>query len=216
MEFGASGLLRGRIEADHRADLFLSADMAHPRALLKSGLAVTVAPLLTNRLCLLTRRELATGVSDPASLLLDPSLSVGMSTPGNDPSGDYALELFRRIETTRTGAFAALVEKALRLTGAPGLPPAPAGRNIYGWLMETEKADIFVTYRTNATRAMAEVEGLAIIDLPAPLAVDAHYGLAQLAGAGPSAKAFHSYLSSAEATAHFNRFGFIGIKGEQA
>ncbi|NUP87564.1 MAG: substrate-binding domain-containing protein [Burkholderiaceae bacterium] len=88
--------------------------------------------------------------------LLDGNVRVGISTPRADPSGDDAFQMFERIESSGTaaaGSAAALEAKAPQLTGGPGSPQPPAGRRIYGMLVDKGKADIFITYCTNATEA---------------------------------------------------------------
>ena len=49
--FGASGLLRERLEGGERGDVFASADMDHPRRLAVQGRAGTVTVFTRNRLC---------------------------------------------------------------------------------------------------------------------------------------------------------------------
>ena len=49
--FGASGLLRERIEKGERAEVFASADLRHPQALSKAGRASTPVVFTRNRLC---------------------------------------------------------------------------------------------------------------------------------------------------------------------
>src|SRR3977135_1517376 len=106
-----------------RAEVFASANMEHPQALAaaagKSGPVVLFA---RNRLCALVGPGLAV---EPATLLdrmLDPNVKLGTSTPRADPSGDYAWEMFRRSEKLKPGAFGALEQKALQLTGGPNAP----------------------------------------------------------------------------------------------
>ena len=85
--------------------------------------------------------------------MLDPGVKLGTSTPKADPSGDYAWEVFRKADKLKPGAFATLEKKALQLTGGPAAPPPPAGRSVYGWHVAEGKADIFLTYCTNALAA---------------------------------------------------------------
>jgi hypothetical protein len=59
--------------------------------------------------------------------MLSGDVRVGTSTPGANPSGDYAWALFDRAEAVRPGAASALRTKALQLTaprqrGASGGP----------------------------------------------------------------------------------------------
>jgi molybdate transport system substrate-binding protein len=98
---------------------------------------------------------------------------VGTSTPKADPSGDYAWELFQKADKIKPGSFATLSGKALQLTGGPDSAKAPEGRNQYGWVMAEQKADIFLTYCTNAVLAQKEVQALKIIRIPEALSVGA-------------------------------------------
>ena len=43
----------------------------------------------------------------------------------------------------------------MQLTGGPDSDPAPEGRNTYAWVMESDRADLFLTYCTNAVLAGA-------------------------------------------------------------
>lgn len=112
----------------------------------------------------------AAGVEvDSASLLqvmLGDDIRVGTSTPKADPSGDYAFQVFEKAGALVDGATEKLKAKALKLTGGKDSEKAPEGRNTYGWVMESDKADIFLTYCTNALLARGEVPDLAIVQLP--------------------------------------------------
>jgi len=209
-EFGASGLLRHRLEAGETADLFASADMAHPQALTAAGLAGPVRRFARNRLCALVQPHVDIAADDAEFLdiLLDPAVRVGTSTPVADPSGDYAWALFRRAEAIRPGAFTSLDAKALKLTGGAATEKAPAGRNQYAWLMGTLQADVFLTYRTNAVLAQQELESLRIMDVPASLAVEAEYGLTVLAGAPPSGRVLADHILGSRGQALLARHGF--------
>jgi molybdate transport system substrate-binding protein len=175
--FGPTGLLRREIEDGAAADVFASADMAHPRALAKR-LGGTVRAFAANRLCALARPRLGLSSETLLERLLDPALRVGMSTPGADPSGDYAMQLFAKAEALRPGAAAVLARKALRLTG-DAVPNTRASRerNVYAAILETGDADLFLTWRTNALAARHEVPTLDIVDTPLELTVDGEYGL---------------------------------------
>jgi molybdenum ABC transporter molybdate-binding protein len=106
--FGASGLLRDRILAGEPADVFASANMAHPRALIDSGWASEVQHFARNVLCVVARQGVAIATDTVLSVLLDPAVSVGTSTPGADPGGDYAWEVFQRADAVRPGAVATM------------------------------------------------------------------------------------------------------------
>jgi ABC-type molybdate transport system substrate-binding protein len=120
-------------------------------------------------------------------VILDPAVRLGTWIPKVDPSGDYAWQLFERAETLRPGSFEALDAKALKLTGGPDSATAPEGRNTYAWVMEQGRADVFLTYCTNAVLAREEVSTLQIVSIPDELAVGADYGLIVRSDAPPDA-----------------------------
>jgi molybdate transport system substrate-binding protein len=197
LTFGASGLLKDRIEAGEPAQVFASASMSHPEALRSAGKAEAVLPFARNALCLLAVPGFALQGRSVAQRLLDADVRVGTSTPRADPAGDYAFQMFERIESTGAGvpgSAAALKAKALQLTGGPNSPPPPAGRSVYGVLMATGRADAFVTYCTNATQARHEVPGLQVIDIPDPINVAATYGIATMRPAGAGARRFVDFV----------------------
>ncbi|MGU3537291.1 substrate-binding domain-containing protein [Methylobacterium sp. A54F] len=206
--FGPSGLLRQAIADGAPAHLFVSADMEQPEGLARDG---PVRPLARNRLCLLVRPGLDVASGTALDAMLDPGLRLATSTPGADPSGDYALAVFRRAEDVRPGAFAALSAKALRLTGASEAPSLPAGRTAYGLAIERGATDLFLTYATNAAAALREVPGARIVALPEALAVAATYGLALLRGAPPAAATLADILCGAAGQAVLARHGFAPI-----
>ena len=208
LTFGASGLLRERIEKGEAAQVFASADTNHPAKLAASNTGwQTSKAFVSNGLCALTA---ATVQATPASLLdvlLDPKLKLGTSTPLSDPSGDYTWALFHKAETLQPGAFARLDAKAIKLTGFADAPKPPAGRGTYAWLMAEGRADVFLTYCTNALSASKEVAGLKVVAVPNELQVGALYGVTAKAGDAAAVK-FASYLLTAPAQAVFADFGF--------
>lgn len=207
--FGASGLLKDRLMHGERADVFASANMEHPQALEKSGLAQGVQRFATNALCALARPGLAVTSNSLVERMLDPAVKLGTSTPGADPSGDYAWEMFRRIEQTGTpDAFKTLSTKALQLTGGLQSPPPPAGRNVYAVLVEQGAADLFITYCTNSLVALREQPTLGSVTVPDAINVSASYGIVVLKGASALATNFADYLVSRDGQAVLARHGF--------
>ncbi|MBH2043145.1 MAG: substrate-binding domain-containing protein [Comamonadaceae bacterium] len=140
--------------------------------------------------------------------MLNPSVKLGTSTPGADPAGDYAWALFRKAELVQPGACAALDGKALKLTGSAGAAKALAGRGTYAWLMDEGRADIFLTYCTNAMSARQEVPGLKVVEIPPALEVSVSYGLTARSG-DAAATRFAQYLLSPPAQAVFSQAGFV-------
>jgi ABC-type molybdate transport system substrate-binding protein len=207
-KFGPSGMLREEIAKGAPAEVFASANMEHPLSLSRDGKAGPVVLFARNRLCALARPDFAV---DPANLvdrMLDPQVKLGTSTPKADPSGDYAWEVFRKIERQRPGSFAALDSRALKLTGGAASPAPPSGRTIYGLIVERGDADLFLTYCTNARVAADEVAGARVLQLPDDLAVGADYGLTVVKDASPAAYRLALFILSPDGQGILARHGF--------
>ena len=177
--FGPAGLLRQRIEAGERPHIFASANLAHPQRLVSLQLSPRVELFARNRLCA-TVRNIA-GLIEPPLLevLLDSRWRVATSTPGADPSGDYAQQLFDRIETLAPGQGVALQQRALALVGGADSAPLPADRLAAEYQLKRGRADIFLGYGSYGA-ALAGYPELLVRQLPTPLAIEAVYGLCLL------------------------------------
>lgn len=180
--------------------------MKHPKALQSEGTS-SVVHFTGNRLCGLSRPGLGINSDNLLERMLDPDLRLAISTPGADPSGDYAWSLFGKAEAVEAGAQEALEEKALQLVGGPDSPQPPPDRTLYGLLLEQEKADLFLTYCTNAVLAAREVPGLEVIQVPSPLNVGASYGLIVLSRR-PEAARLALFLLSEEGQTILSSYGF--------
>ena len=88
LTFGASGLLRGRIEQGEPAQVFASADTDHPQRLAAAGGWQAPVVFTRNQLCALTSDRVNATPDSLLATLLDPQVRVGTSTPKADPSGD--------------------------------------------------------------------------------------------------------------------------------
>ena len=108
----------------------------------------------------------------------------------------------------RPGAYATLDAKALKLTGGADSPAAPPGRGTYAWLMDEGKADLFLTYCTNAVAAQRELPRLKVVALPPALQVGADYGLGLRQDASPAARRFADSLREAPAQRVLQGLGF--------
>jgi molybdate transport system substrate-binding protein len=210
-EFGPSGLLHDRIAKGEQADLFASANMEHPSALSSTKRAGPVILFARNQLCALVAS--GSGVTSASLLdrMLDPALKLGISTPKADPSGDYALQLFERAEKLRSGAKAVLIAKALKLTGGPNSPATPANRSLYGMLVAQRKADVFLTYCTNAQQAKREERALDVVAVPKALAVGANYGMTVMDRAVPNATRLALFVMSVGGQKILARHGFSPV-----
>ncbi|MEC5211629.1 molybdate transport system substrate-binding protein [Polaromonas sp. CG_9.5] len=207
LTFGASGLLRERIEKGEPAQVFASADMDHPQRLAQAGGWTVPSVFALNQMCVLAAPSVTTSPQTLLATMLRPEIRVGTSTPKADPSGDYAWALFRRAEVLQPGAYALLDAKALKLTGGADSPRPPPGRSTYAWIMGEGQADMFLTYCTNAVAAQREVPRLKIIDVPPDLQVAARYGVAARQGDAAAAQLLH-YMVSPPAQAVLQRYGF--------
>ena len=210
LTFGASGLLLDRIKTGADAQVFASANMAHPQALSAVGSFGPTQVFTRNALCALVRPGLAVDSTNLVATLLRPDVKLGTSTPKADPSGDYAFEMFQRVDNAGApaGSGAALAAKALQLTGGPTSPPPPADRNVYGVLVASGQADVFITYCTNAVVARREQPQLQVVDIAPAINVAADYGLAVRKDASPAAQAFAAYLLSPSGQAILRKAGF--------
>ena len=208
LTFAASGLLRERIEQGAPAQVFASADTKHPQRLANQGQWQAPVVFTRNTLCALAQGTVAVTPDTLLSTMLQPQVRLGISTPKADPAGDYAWALFQKADALQAGAAARLETKALQLTGGAQSAQAPADRNTYAWVMEQNRADVFLTYCTNAVAARAEVPSLQVVAVPEALQVGAAYGLTVRAGAPAQAQAFAQAVLQPPAQAVLRRLGF--------
>jgi ABC-type molybdate transport system substrate-binding protein len=211
LTFGASGLLRDRIAQGEGAQVFASANMEHPQALAAGGRAEPVQAFARNSLCGLAVPGFSLKGQTLVQRMLDSAVRLAISTPRADPAGDYAFQMFERVEATgaaAAGSAARLKARALQLTGGPQSAPPPAGRNVYGALLAADQADLFITYCTNARQAQQEQPALQVLPVPDPINVSALYGVAVVKPASDRAHAFVSFLLGAQGQAVLARHGF--------
>jgi len=209
--FGASGLLRERIERGEAADVFASADVGNALALFNAGRAAAPIIFARNRLCALAAPGVDVTSESLLDRMLDPRVRLGTSTPKADPSGDYAWQLFEKAEKLRPGAFDALDRKALKVTGGVDTPKPPPTRSLYSTLIAERKADIFLTYCTNAVEAVREVPGARSVAIPDSLAVGASYALTVLRNSRPGAERFALFVVSIPGQEILTRYGFAPV-----
>ncbi len=207
-KFGPSGLLKDEISGGGKADVFASANMQHPQALASAKMSGPVVLFARNQVCALVRPGLAVESATLLERMLDHNVKLGTSTPRADPSGDYAFEAFAKADRLKPGAKAALENKAQQLTGAPSSATPPAGRNVYSWHVAEGRADIFLTYCTNALAAQKQNSGQTMVALPDGLAVGADYGLTVMNKAPLNAYRLAMFLLSAEGQRILASHGF--------
>ncbi|GIU23288.1 ABC transporter substrate-binding protein [Shewanella schlegeliana] len=207
-DYGPSGLLRKRIETGEGGGVFASANMKHPQTLKAAGKGGSVVMFARNQMCAIAQPNVKVNSEGILAVMLDPNVRVGTSTPKADPSGDYAWKIFAKADALKPGAKAQLEQKALQLTGGEKSAKAPKGCNTYAWVMENNRADVFLTYCTNAVLAQKEVTDLQIVQMPAPLAVGANYGLIVLDDAQADAWKLAMYILSEPGQTILANYGF--------
>ncbi|MGE0285676.1 MAG: molybdate ABC transporter substrate-binding protein [Bradyrhizobium sp.] len=207
-KFGPSGMLRNEIAAGGPAQVFASANMAHPQSLAAAGRSSPVVLFARNRLCALVKPGLSVTPETLLQTALREDVKVATSTPKADPSGDYAMAVFAKSEAMKSGSRNILEQKALQLTGGPSSAAAPSGRNAYGWHVAEGRADIFFTYCTNALKARQENAGQQIVALPEALAVGADYGLTVMKDSPPAAYRLALFIVSSKGQEILARYGF--------
>lgn len=177
--FGPAGMLRERIEQGERPQVFASANLEHPQRLVALDFAQAVQPFTRNRLCATVRNIPELTQPDLLTLLCDPQWRVGISTPLADPSGDYAQQLFDRLERLLPGQGSALRNRAVALVGGPDSAPIPTGRLAAEYLIAESQADIFLGYASYVA-ALAACPQVKVRMLPAALDFKVTYGLCLL------------------------------------
>lgn len=207
-KYGPSGILKNEISAGATANVFASANMEHPEALHDEKKSGPVFRFARNQLCALVKPGLAVDSATLLDRMLDPGVKLGTSTPKADPSGDYAFEVFHKAEAITPGAQSALEKKALQLTGSANSASPPPGRTVYGWHVAEGRADIFLTYCTNALAAQKEDSRQKMVALPEKLAVGANYGLTVINGGPPAAQGFADFILSSEGQKILTSHGF--------
>lgn len=204
--FGPSGKLRERIAAGEATDAFASASPSHTDRLLKEGKLRSSNVFASNAMCVIARPGVKVTTETVIDTLLSPDVILGVSTPGADPAGDYTWEMFKKIDAERPGAFAQLDKKAQKLTGAEVNQADTVAP--YAKLLTNKRADVFVTYCTNAATAQKINAGITIAKVPASIDVPSAYAIGLTTAATESAREFVRYVLSQRAQKVMAQFGF--------
>ena len=211
LTLGPAGVLLHRIEQGQEADLFLSANLAHPQRLAEEGRGRPPIIFIRNRICLLARHDVRLTSADMLARLLDPAIKIGISTPGADPGGDYALQLFAKADAVRPGAAKVLAGKAEKLVGGPVATKVPGGGSPVEYFLDHHVVDVFVGYcsrhEPQPDRRFDQVE------VPDDLSIPIEYGLTVLSASKSApprqaADRFASYLLTGQIQAVFQSYGF--------
>ena len=205
-KLGPSGSLCEDILSGAQPDIFISANLAHPKKLFAAGLAGEPEIVIGNDMVALTNKRSNCESSQLIDFMRQKNTVIGISTTGADPSGDYAAEILSLADNKYGDMM--LVNKAQMITGGRETPNAPKGRNQYAWLMENGRADIMLSYRSNALAACKDNADLEIIELPEELSLRGVYAACVLSDAPTAAFDFIWYLLTNNAQSIFKQHGF--------
>ncbi|NPD67448.1 solute-binding protein [Lichenicola cladoniae] len=208
--YGPAGALRERLEHGETAELFASADMAQPRRLAQGGHKGSVVMFARNRMCAIGRSSLGLTPANLLSRLLDPAVKLATSTPGADPSGDYAWAIFKRADGVHPGATAMLEDKAQQLLGHPGARALVPGHSAAEGVFLSGRADVLIGYCSGASVLRNAVPDLVAVQFPQPLDVSAPYGLIVLSG-NPIAMRFALFILSDAGQTILAQHGLIPV-----
>ncbi len=208
---GPAGLMRERIEAGEQVDLFVSANMEHPRRLHAQRLAGPVTTFARNRLCVSALPQAGLTRDNLLDRLMDPKVRIGTSTPGADPGGDYAQQFFERADAVRPGATAILKGKAKAVVGSRIEEPGAAQAASAAEGMIAREVDASIGYCSS--RVTSHDATVVKVPVPAALAVPIRYGMAIVLTSRNgtrinAAKRLGTYLRGHEAQALLPFYGF--------
>jgi ABC-type molybdate transport system substrate-binding protein len=209
--FGPSGVLRERIENGERVDLFASADIGHPLALLNKGLATRIAMFTRNRLCGFATARVGLTTANFVDRLLNPAVKLGTSTPKADPAGDYTWAMFRKIDALRPGSYAILDKKAQQVVGGPTNNADIGGRDPVIAAFTADRIDLFIGYCSGARRLLSQMPQLQVAPVPHTIATGPEYGLAVLKGADPRTSDLALFMLSPEGQQLLANNGFSPV-----
>jgi molybdate transport system substrate-binding protein len=202
-DYGPAGLMRERIEKGEHADIFASANMAHPQTLADKGLATPPVVMARNRLCAKALPGYGLTTQNVLQRLLDPKVGLGTSTPKADPGGDYAWELFARAEKVQPGAQKMLQHKAQQLVGGK-----IGEKDAMAQAFEQHRIDISLGYCSS--RQTTPDPKYTSVELPPEIAVHADYGLSVLTH-DEAALRFALFVMSPEAQHVIGTYGFTPV-----
>ncbi|QPC95896.1 substrate-binding domain-containing protein [Mesorhizobium sp. INR15] len=205
---GPAGLLRERIEAGERPDIFLSANVAHSARLAEQGLALPPVVFARNTMAAVVHRDAGFTSVNFIDRLLDPIIGIATSTPSKDASGDYAWAIFRRAEKLRHGSFAILDAKAQHLVGGSDMANAAGRYDPIVAALAAGTVHVFLGYRTGLKGLAEATQGVKIVKIPANLNVVPEYGLAALKDCSLAGMAFALFIISAAGQKLLQNFGF--------
>jgi molybdate transport system substrate-binding protein len=209
--WGASGLLRERLQKGEAFDIYTSAALADAQALTDAGISGPSVLFTRNTLCAVTTATSALATDNFIETLIRPDTRIGTSTPGADPAGDYTWAIFHRVDAERPGAFKSLTEKAQQLVGGRTAKPAVNGRSPFLVALDEHQIDLFIFYCSGAREMVKASPKYKSVELPPDLSVGPEYGLTVSRKAQPGAADFAMYLLSPQGQATLKAYGFLPV-----
>lgn len=207
---GPAGILRERIEAGERPDLYASADFGHPMRLAEQGIVEAPQIFARNRIVAVARKELGLTRGNFIEKLLGDA-RIATSTPKKDPSGDYAFEIFRRIDALHPGAFASLEARAQMLVGGSETQNVPGTYGPIGEALAAGTADLSLGYATGMASLAREVPGTELVELPDACRVVPDYTMAIVKGGKPEARELALFMLSVDGQRLLAAAGFVPV-----
>ena len=195
--YGSSGALQTQIEEGAPVDVFMSAAQKQMNALNDKGLLSegTRKDLLKNSIVLIVPNNSKLSIKSFNDVTDSSVKMIALGDVASVPAGQYAQEVF-----TSLGIWDAVNAKANFGTDV---------RQVLTWV-ESGDADCGVVYSTDA--AVADVKVIATADEKTHTPVVYPVAVIESSKELSLSKQFLGFLSSAEASAVFEKFGFVTVK----
>lgn len=211
LTYGPAGQLSRQIAGGEGADLFLSANMEYPRALVRAGLGQAPFVFVKNSLCFISLAQSGLTAQSIVARILDPKVHIGISTPGSDPGGDYGWQVLTKLEQAEHLAPGTILYRARALVGGAVVPPLPQGVSPVPYYLRSGQVELFIAYCSqHSLQPSAE---LSYTHVPDGLSVPVDYAGVILKNTqhGAEAAAFVKTLLSKDAQRIFQRYGFVSL-----
>lgn len=198
--FAGSDVLAQQVKAAPVADVFLSASERWMDEVEKAGRLVPGSRrvFLSNRLVIVAHVSSAFELASPADLAALEFRVLSLADPRGVPAGQYARQFLETVATPEGNLWQRLEPKVV-----PALDVRAALA-----LVEAEPAALGIVYRTDAA---VSKKVRVLYEVPAELSPEIRYAGAAVAGSPSPAAAgqFLDFLAGPEATAIFERHGFL-------
>ncbi|MDE7547862.1 molybdate ABC transporter substrate-binding protein [Acetobacter fabarum] len=209
LTYGPAGQLSRQIARGEHADMFLSANTAYPLQLVQAGLGRASFVFVKNSLCFIAPAQSGLTTRNSIARLLDPAVHIGISTPGNDPGGDYAWQVLSRLEQAEHLAPGSVLYRARALVGGAVAPPVPPGVSPVAYYLRSAQVDMFIAYCSQ--HSLKPSPDLSYTPVPDRLSGPVEYAALILDQTRhrTEAEAFGRVLLSQGAQRIFRQYGFI-------